>query len=125
MQRAEMADPNLLLLVRVAEALGDLREQVTFVGGCATALLLTDPAAAPVRATQDVDAIVAVISLAEYRRVGAALRKRGFAQTVEGGEPPYRWTCAGLNLDLMPSEPGIMGFSNRWYGAVLATQRRW
>ena len=45
-----MADPNLELLVRVAEGLGDLREQVTFVGGCATALLITDPAAAPVRA---------------------------------------------------------------------------
>lgn len=114
-----MADPNLELLVRVAEALGDLREQVTFVGGCATALLITDPAAAPVRATHDVDAIVAVVSLAEYRRVGAALRERGFAQTIEGGEPPYRWTYAGLTLDLMPIEPGIMGFSNRWYGAAL------
>ena len=39
------------LLARVATALGDLRERVTLVGGCATALLITDPAAAPVRAT--------------------------------------------------------------------------
>ena len=44
-----MADPNVELLARVATALGDLRERVTFVGGCATALLITDPAAAPVR----------------------------------------------------------------------------
>lgn len=116
-----MADPNLELLVRAAEALGDLREQVTFVGGCATALLITDPAAAPVRATLDVDAIVAVVSLAEYQRVGAVLRERGFAQTIEGGEPPYRWTYAGLKLDLMPVEPGILGFSNRWYRAVLSS----
>ena len=50
-----MADPNVELLARVATALGDLRERVTFVGGCATALLITDPAAAPERATQDVD----------------------------------------------------------------------
>lgn len=41
-----MADPNVELLARVATALGDLRERVTFVGGCATALLITDPAAA-------------------------------------------------------------------------------
>jgi len=114
-----MADPNVELLARVALALGDLRERLTFVGGCATGLLITDPAAAPVRATQDVDAIVAVVSLAEYQRVGGALRERGFAQTLEGGEPPYRWTYAGLKLDLMPTEPGILGFSNRWYGAVL------
>lgn len=52
-----MADPNIELLIQVAEALGDLRERLVFVGGCATALLITDPAAAPVRATKDVDTI--------------------------------------------------------------------
>lgn len=113
-----MADRNVELLARVATALGDLRERVTFVGGCATALLITDPAAAPVRATQDVDAIVAVVSLADYHRIGGALRERGFVQTLEDGEPPYRWTYAGLKLDLMPTDAGILGFSNRWYGAV-------
>jgi len=29
----------------MAEALGELRERMVFVGGCATALLITDPAA--------------------------------------------------------------------------------
>jgi predicted nucleotidyltransferase len=114
-----MADRNIELLAQVATALGDLRERVTFVGGCATGLLITDPAAAPVRATQDVDAIVAVVTLAEYQRMGGALRERGFAQTLEEGEPPYRWTYAGLKLDLMPTDAGILGFSNRWYDALL------
>lgn len=77
-----MADPNIELLTRVAEALGELREQMVFVGGCATGLLLTDAAAAPVRATHDVDAIVAVVSLREYHHLGAALRSKGFAQTL-------------------------------------------
>jgi hypothetical protein len=31
---------------------------MVFVGGCATGMLLTDPAASPVRATFDVDVIV-------------------------------------------------------------------
>ncbi len=44
-----MADPNVELLAQVAESLGDLRERFVFVGGCATSLLLTDPAAPPVR----------------------------------------------------------------------------
>jgi len=114
-----MADPNIELLTRVAAALGELRERVTFVGGCATALLITDPAADPVRATQDVDAIVAIVSLAEYLRLGSALRAKGFSQSIAEAEPPYRWTFAGLKLDLMPTDPSVLGFSNRWYSAVL------
>lgn len=114
-----MADPNIGLLTRVVEALGELRSRMTFVGGCATALLITDPAASPVRATQDVDAVVAMVSLAEYHQLGEALRARGFSQSIEEGEPPYRWTLAGLKLDLMPSDPAVLGFTNRWYPAVL------
>lgn len=114
-----MTDPNIALLTRVAAALGELRERLTFVGGCATALLITDPAADPVRATQDVDAIVAIVSLAEYHRLGSALRAKGFSQSVAEGEPPYRWTFASLKLDLIPTDPSVLGFSNRWYGAVL------
>lgn len=48
-----MSDANTELLVRMAEALGELREQMVFVGGCATSLLITDSAAAQVRATQE------------------------------------------------------------------------
>jgi hypothetical protein len=55
-------------LAQAAEALGDLREQLVFVGGCATALLITDPGAAPVRVTEDVDAIVAITALPDYHR---------------------------------------------------------
>lgn len=116
-----MANPNIELLTAVAEALGELRQQVVFVGGCATALLITDPAAAQVRATQDVDAIVAVASLPEYHRLGSALRARGFSQTLAQGEPPYRWTLSGMKLDLLPADPGVLGFSNRWYEAALNT----
>ena len=116
-----MADPNVDLLSRMAESLGALREQLVFVGGCATSLLITDPAAAPVRITVDVDAIVAVVSLASYHKLGDVLRAKGFSQTSEQGEPPYRWTLAGMKLDLMPLDPAVLGFSNRWYEIALQT----
>lgn len=116
-----MADPNIELLARVAEALGDLRERLVFIGGCATALLVTDPAAPPVRATHDVDAVVAIASLADYRRLGEVLRIRGFSQTLEEGEPPYRWTFAGMKLDIMPTDEKVLGFSNRWYEPAMRT----
>lgn len=110
-----MADPNIEILAKVADVLGELRERMTFVGGCATGLLITDPGASPVRATQDVDAVVAVVSLSDYHQLGAALRAKGFAQPLEEGAPAFRWTMAGLKLDVMPSDPAILGFSNRWY----------
>jgi predicted nucleotidyltransferase len=116
-----MANPNIELLTRIAEALGELREQMVFVGGCATGLLLTDAAAAPVRATQDVDAIVAIVSLRDYHRLGEALRSKGFSQTPAEGEPPYRWTFASMKLDVMPTDPTVLGFSNRWYEPALTT----
>jgi len=114
-----MVDPNVELLAQVAAALGALRERVTFVGGCATSLLITDPASAPVRVTEDVDAVIAVVSLLDYQRQGGALRDKGFRQSLEDGDPAYRWNYAGFKLDLMPTDPRILGFSNRWYGAVL------
>lgn len=41
--------PNLPKVELIAQALGELREQLVFVGGCAVDLLLTDAAAAPSR----------------------------------------------------------------------------
>lgn len=45
-------DPNLPYLRSIAEALGELRGQVVFVGGAVAGLLITDPLADPVRATR-------------------------------------------------------------------------
>lgn len=116
-----MGNPNVELLARVADALGNLRERLVFVGGCATALLITDPAAPPVRVTRDVDAVVAILSLPEYLRLGEALRARGFSQSIAEGEPPYRWTFAAMKLDVMPVGEAVLGFSNRWYETAMTT----
>lgn len=51
-------------------ALGALVEEVVFVGGATIALWITDPAAPPVRVTQDVDVIVEVTSRRAYSEPG-------------------------------------------------------
>ena len=56
--------PNVSKVELVARALGDLRERLVFVGGCAVDLLLTDTAAAPSRVTYDVDLVAQVAALA-------------------------------------------------------------
>ncbi len=73
MPRAE--DPNWAMLSIVAERLGPLLPKVVFLGGCATGLLITDEAAAPVRATRDVDLIVEIRSLADYHHLEESLRQ--------------------------------------------------
>jgi hypothetical protein len=76
-------DPNLPLLILVADALGDLCEELVFVGGCAAGLLLTDSGAGEVRATQDVDAIVEATSLSRFYAIEAHLPGCGFVRDAE------------------------------------------
>lgn len=109
-------DPNLPLLLRIADALGDLCDELVFVGGCAVGLLITDPTAGEVRATHDVDAIVQATSLARFQAIEAKLPPRGFMRDIESGVI-CRWKHreSGTLFDVMPTDPGVLGFSNRWY----------
>jgi hypothetical protein len=72
-----MANPNLQLLTDAAKLLKPILGELVFVGGCATALLITDSAAADVRPTFDVDAIAEITSYAAYTEFSERLRKLG------------------------------------------------
>jgi hypothetical protein len=50
-------------LEAVVELLDELIDKLVFLGGCATGLLLTDTAAPPIRATQDVDVITELATM--------------------------------------------------------------
>ena len=115
-------DPNLAQLRAIAEALGDLCEQVVFVGGAMAGLLLTDPLAESVRPTVDVDAIVEASGLTQFQRIEAEVASRGFARDVDSGVI-CRWQHrpTGLILDLMPVEAHVLGFANRWYADAVHT----
>ncbi len=117
-------DPNLIFLQIVAEALGDLRESVVFVGGAVAGLLVTDPMAESVRATRDVDAVIKA-ERAQFRRVEKHLAAHGFANDLESGVI-CRWVHrdSGVLFDLMPVDPAILGFSNRWYSYVVETAQQ-
>jgi len=101
-------------VVEVAKLLGPLAEQCVFVGGAATGLLLTDPAIPDVRPTLDVDVIVELATKAELYKLEEALRAQGFAEDIDSGVI-CRWRHDPIILDVMPTDPGILGFANRWY----------
>lgn len=114
-------DPNLPHLRRIAQALGELREQVVFVGGAVAGLLVTDPLADSVRATRDVDAVVNADWLS-FRRIEEQVERRGFARDASS-DVICRWVHkpSGLLFDLMPVQPEVLGFSNRWYPYAVET----
>lgn len=110
-----------VLIETVARCLGPLREEVAFLGGAATSLFLSDPAAPEVRSTIDVDVIVEVASRLAYYRLADRLRELGFCEVSDEGAPVCRWRVAGVLVDVMPTLPGVLGFSNRWYAEAFAT----
>lgn len=112
-------NPNLEILEMAVDHLGTLADDMVFLGGCATGLLLTDVAAPPIRATQDVDVITEVASLGDYHRLSGQLRKRGFKEDQSPDAPICRWVAAGVVLDVMPTRPEILGFGNEWYQPAL------
>jgi predicted nucleotidyltransferase len=115
-----MANPNLGLLLAMAHAMGDLRKRVVFVGGCATGLLVTNMAVTDVRSTEDVDAIMEIVSLPAYHGLRPELSKLGFVQTMQDNTPPFRWRLRGMQLDLVPLDEKVLGFANPWYRAGFA-----
>ncbi len=117
-------DPNLPYLRLVADALGELREQVVFIGGAVAGLLVTDPMAESVRATKDVDAVVNA-AYAEFHHIEEQVAKRGFVRDIESGVI-CRWIHreSGILFDLMPIHSDVLGFSNRWYPYTMDTAER-
>jgi predicted nucleotidyltransferase len=109
-------------LETVAEALGDdLRKRLVFVGGCTTALFITDEIVLEsVRATDDVDLIVDLVGHAQWAQLQDQLRQKGFTESPED-DVICRMRLGDLKVDFMPDDESILGFSNRWYGKGIET----
>lgn len=109
------------MLSQVAIALGDIVNDVVFVGGCVTGLLVKDPFTLEhVRFTDDVDLIVNIITHADWNQLQSKLRNRGFKENMED-TVVCRMRLGGLKVDIMPIEEKILGFTNQWYKGALKT----
>lgn len=114
-----MSDPNRADLIRVAQRLGDLSNDLVYVGGVVAGLLVTDPAAPEIRATNDVDCIVEVTTRADYdTRIRGLLLSKGFTEMQGEDIPVCAWTIDGLRVDVMPTNDAL-GFQNPWYEGAM------
>ena len=111
---------NLPLLEEAAAKLKHLLPEVVFVGGSTLDLMVTDQGSAPIRSTYDVDVIVAA-DYADYSAFCDRLREIGFENDTHPGAPLCRFLHGGLMLDVMSTDKGALGFSNRWYEGAIQT----
>ena len=116
-----MAESNIEMLRIAVENLGDLKNELVFVGGCMTELLITDTAAAEPRQTKDVDTIVEAASYAEYNAFSEKLKAIGFREDTSENAPLCRWVKESTVLDVMPLDEKTLGFTNSWYKSAMQT----
>ena len=117
--------PSLDRIAQVAEALGDLRERVVFIGGAIAPLLQTHPPFPRARPTKDVDAVTATTSYGDIEVLDEALRAKEFrtplrpnaGESREGRTQTHvhKWlTAGGIEFDLIPSGVHLGGSGNIW-----------
>ncbi|MBV4359064.1 nucleotidyl transferase AbiEii/AbiGii toxin family protein [Pinibacter aurantiacus] len=104
---------NITRIKAVHDALGELKDQVVFVGG-ATVSLYADRPATESRPTEDVDIVVELYNYADYAALENTLRMKGFENDRESGVL-CRYRINGIIVDVMASSEDVLGFSNRWY----------
>ncbi|OGQ09958.1 MAG: hypothetical protein A2138_20700 [Deltaproteobacteria bacterium RBG_16_71_12] len=91
------------VLAQLAAVLGEeLRDSIVVIGGMAPALY-AGPDRAGLRATKDVDVVVAADTYPSWRRALERIEDRGFRS--HAGDPVCRYRRDALALDVLPSEP--------------------
>lgn len=107
---------------RVADALGDLKDRCFLAGGASIPFYLTDNLEEHPRVTLDIDIVIEVRSAHEFRsNVETQMRARGFVNDIAEGAPICRWKLGPIIVDLMPADGSILGFTNKWYQAGIAS----
>ncbi|MFC2118243.1 hypothetical protein ACFLSY_06345 [Bacteroidota bacterium] len=110
-----MSNTNIDMLQTVANGLGELKNDMVFVGGAVAELYASDPAASDIRPTLDVDCVIELSSRTKLGKLEENLRERGFAHDITKGAPICRWVFKDIKVDVMPTDEKLLGFSNRWY----------
>jgi hypothetical protein len=87
-------------------------------------LLVTAVRSQAVRVTVDVDTVARIETLSAYHVIERRLEQQGFTRDMAPDAPICRWLAGRLRLDVMPSDPRVLGFSNRWYPLAIETAQR-
>lgn len=111
-----MPSINIQMLQIVAKGLGNLKNNMVFVGGAVAEIYAGNPELSDIRPTLDVDCVIELRSRTAHAKLEDDLRALGFVNDTSKGAPICRWVYQDILVDVMPSDPDVLGFSNRWYG---------
>ncbi|MGL6136001.1 MAG: hypothetical protein ACRC2M_01805 [Planktothrix sp.] len=114
--------PQIRNLERVATILASVPERFVFTGGATICLYVDEILQDELRPTLDVDCVVEIFSRSEYYTLAERLRGIGLEECTEPSAPLCRWCYQDLIIDVMPCDPEVLGFSNRWYGEGIANK---
>ncbi len=110
-----MPSTNIVMLQIVAKDLGELKNDMAFIGGAVAELYTVDLASTDSRVTLDIDCVIELSSRIEYYKLEEKLRAKGFVNDTRPGAPICRWIYKEISVDIMPTDEKILGFSNQWY----------
>ena len=105
---------NRKTIRKIAIALGELNDQVVFVGGATISLYINDPAADDVRPTKDVDISFAINSLAALETLREELNRKGFKQSAEDNIV-CRFRYEAIKVDVMSTKAVGWAPANPWF----------
>ena len=119
---SQPVSPSVARIATIARALGDLSKDVVFIGGAIAPLLQTHPAIPRVRATKDVDAVVASTDYTTHQSLETKLSERGFTRNIADATHVHRWRAPdGTPFDLVPAGDHLGGTGNEWDRMALET----
>lgn len=119
---SDVRTDSAAMLGAVAEAMGDLRERVVFLGGTVLPHLLSSRLSDKVRYAKDVDCIADFERKADLFEFEDALWERGFTKITNGAV--CQWLLGRVRVDILPADPEVLTFNNQWCGEAMRYARR-
>lgn len=104
----------------VAVALGELNQSAVFVGGATVPFYLPEEIKSEARPTEDIDVVLELVPKRKLHDFDDLLRKKGFQNDTSTGAPLCRWILGSIKVDIMTTDDGMLGFTNRWYADGVA-----
>jgi predicted nucleotidyltransferase len=105
---------NKKVIQKVAHALGELNEEVIYVGGAVVSLYINDVAAEDVRPTKDIDISLSVATINELEDFREKLTFKGFLQSFELNVI-CRFKLEDILVDVMNVNPISWTPANPWF----------
>lgn len=104
---------NLKIVEKVASTLGELNDEVIYVGGAVVSLYATDPGAEQPRPTKDIDISVQISTFSEMDVLREKLATKKI-YPAPSEKIMYRYSYEDILIDFIPYEATPLGPTNSW-----------